>query len=98
MKRILSFLLTLALLAVFIPVSAGDGTVYSFGFDFDPIVEGWTFLDDGTWIQPDGKGKAKGEDGRTWVKVRLGMGEPKADGSYASYRSLGWILEEFVQA
>ena len=44
-KRILSFLLTLALLAVFIPVSAGDGTVYSFGFDFDPIVEGWTFLD-----------------------------------------------------
>ena len=46
----------------------------------------------------DGKGKAKGEDGRTWVKVRLGMGEPKADGSYASYRSLGWLPEEFVQA
>ena len=60
--------------------------------------EGWLFLDDGTWIKPDGKGKARGEDGKSWVKVRLGMGEAKADGSYASYRALGWIPEEYVQS
>ena len=27
--------------------------------------EDWLFLDDGTWIKPDGKGKARGEDGKS---------------------------------